>query len=131
MERTNQKCMTLTAVEDSSPQYVSNSAKCDRGSGTVNYEGTAFVLCMTNEIPTTTSTTATSTTSAQVITPTSAIATTEEWGPIAGANLPKMPCISALNTGNTSNENIPTLKKKREASQKENSLKGRFQNICT
>ena len=49
MERTNQKCMTLTAVEDSSPQYISNSAKCARGSGSVNYEGPAFVLCITND----------------------------------------------------------------------------------
>ena len=126
MERTNQKCMTLTAVEDSSPQYISNSAKCTRGSGSVNYEGTAFVLCMTNETPTTTSTTTTSTTSASVTTTTSTIAISEEWGPIAGANLPKMPCISALNTWDSSNGDITTLKKKREASEKEKPEKGRF-----
>ena len=131
MERTNQKCMTLTAVEDSSPQYISNSAKCARGSGSVNYEGTAFVLCMTNETPTTTSTTTTSTTSASVTTTTSSIAISEEWGPIAGANLPKMPCISALNNSHASSGNIPTLKKKRETSEKEKTEKGRFQNKYT
>ena len=131
MERTNQKCMTLTAVEDSSPQYISNSAKCARGSGSVNYEGTAFVLCMTNETPTTTSTTTTSTTSASVTTTTSSIAISEEWGPIAGANLPKMPCISALNNSLASSGNIPTLKKKRETSEKEKTEKGRFQNKYT
>ena len=131
MERTNQKCMTLTAVEDSSPQYISNSAKCARGPGNVNYEGTAFVLCMTNETPTTTSTTTTSTTLASVTTPTSVIATSEEWGPIAGVNLPKMPCIAALNIENTNNENIPPLKKKREATEKEKALRGKFHNKCT
>ena len=118
--------MTLTAVEDSSPQYISDSAKCARGSGNVNYEGTAFVLCMTNENPTTTSTTTAPTTLASVTTATSEIATPEEWGPIAGANLPKMPCISALNTSYASNGNIPTLKKKRETSEKEKTEKGRF-----